>query len=809
MATAEVGALRVTLGLDSGAFTDGLTKAQKQLQGVGRQMQRVGTTMAAVGAGMTAAITAPLIAAGFAASKAAMEAAEAMGQVEAALVSMGNASGKTKEELGGLAEGLMRNSLYDDDDILRKVTANLLTFGNVAGDEFNRAQQAAVDLSARLGTDLQGSAIQVGKALNDPIKGITALSRVGVSFTEAQKDQIKAMAEAGNVAGAQRLILSELEKQYGGAAAAAQATDPYDRLRDSLNSLSESAGGVINRFLVPMADAAAKLLDRFNGLSPQMQTFAIAGAAVAAALGPALVVIGAVVGAVGSMVAAFGAGGALAGLAGFAVAVVPVVAAVAALAAAVYVFRDDLAPILSEFGETAQAALGPSIAQAVGAARTAFATLGPLIEALGPVLKTITEALLKAFGPIIVTVLRVMVAGFQNAFAVIGQVLRIITALLRGDWAGAWNAAGSLVMTIVRGIGNIIDAVFPGIGRTVGRMVGEVSNWLQGKLFDVLRGVIGRVQMVSDAFFKLYDAVVGNSYVPDMVEGIAEWMSKLDAGMVVPARNATDAAKSAFESLRDDVASIMGELLTETERASRELAQKTAVINRAVASRIISRAQGDQAIAGSAAIDLDRGDPVTLNPLGRDNQDIAASLREGLKKAQDAFDETARQFGDEFAWNMERVLSGDIRGAFLGMLSDVLRSSLSDIGTSLFQSFGKKGGGLDVGKIGGAISGLFGGFKLPGFSTGGSFKVGGAPGLDKNVVAFRATKGEMVDIRRDGQMPNAGGALAVHVSPSPYFDVRVERVASPVAARAGIQAFGAARAQVPADLSRQQTYRRT
>jgi phage-related minor tail protein len=100
------------------------------------------------------------------------------------------------------------------------VTVNLLTFGNVSGEAFDRAQMAAVNLSARLGQDLQSSAVQVGKALNDPIKGVTALGRVGVSFTEQQKEQIKAMTKVGDVAGAQSLILAQLEKQYGGSAEA-------------------------------------------------------------------------------------------------------------------------------------------------------------------------------------------------------------------------------------------------------------------------------------------------------------------------------------------------------------------------------------------------------------------------------------------------------------------------------------------------------------------------------------------------------------------------------------------------------------
>src|SRR3990170_2396263 len=76
------------------------------------------------------------------------------------------------------------------------------------------------DMSVALGKDMPSSALMLGKALNDPIKGMTALGRAGVQFTDAQKDAIKAMVESGDVMGAQKLILAELTKEFGGSAAA-------------------------------------------------------------------------------------------------------------------------------------------------------------------------------------------------------------------------------------------------------------------------------------------------------------------------------------------------------------------------------------------------------------------------------------------------------------------------------------------------------------------------------------------------------------------------------------------------------------
>jgi hypothetical protein len=106
------------------------------------------------------------------------------------------------------------------------------------------------------------------KALNDPIKGITALSRVGVSFTQQQKDQIKAMQDAGNTAGAQAIILAELTKEFGGSAAAA-GKDFGGQLIILKNNLID-AGESIGLSLMP------KLL-QFSGFiidhMPQIQAF--------------------------------------------------------------------------------------------------------------------------------------------------------------------------------------------------------------------------------------------------------------------------------------------------------------------------------------------------------------------------------------------------------------------------------------------------------------------------------------------------------------------------------------------------------
>lgn len=151
------------------------------------------------------------------------QAQAALAQMEAVLQSTGGAAGRSSRQLQDFATQMQRTTAFGDDAVIAMQSV-LLTFTKIAGPEFDRAQIAIGDLATRMGGDLQGAAVQVGKALNDPINGVSALQRVGVSFTESQKEMIKSLVATGQVAEAQRLILKELETEFGGSAVAARDT---------------------------------------------------------------------------------------------------------------------------------------------------------------------------------------------------------------------------------------------------------------------------------------------------------------------------------------------------------------------------------------------------------------------------------------------------------------------------------------------------------------------------------------------------------------------------------------------------------
>jgi len=144
-------------------------------------------------------------------------------KLEAVLRATGGAAGWTAEQLKEQAAALQQVTGIGDEATIN-TQALLATFKQIKGDVFKEATQAVLDMNSVMsgsGTEsLQGAAVQIGKALNDPIKGVSALQRVGVTFTDAQKKMIGTMVDSGNTMGAQKLILAELKSEFGGAAEA-------------------------------------------------------------------------------------------------------------------------------------------------------------------------------------------------------------------------------------------------------------------------------------------------------------------------------------------------------------------------------------------------------------------------------------------------------------------------------------------------------------------------------------------------------------------------------------------------------------
>jgi hypothetical protein len=110
-------------------------------------------------------------------------------------------------------------------------------------DIFTQTTKIMVDMGVALKKGPVATATMLGKALNDPIRGMTALTRVGVSFTDQQREQVKALQNSGDLMGAQKLILAELQNQYGGsgAAFAKTFTGQLELMGHELGTIGEEA----------------------------------------------------------------------------------------------------------------------------------------------------------------------------------------------------------------------------------------------------------------------------------------------------------------------------------------------------------------------------------------------------------------------------------------------------------------------------------------------------------------------------------------------------------------------------------------
>jgi hypothetical protein len=189
-------------------------------------------------------------------------------QIAESMGLFGTQAGAVSKRLQDLAKDTALQTGMDINSI-KATQAKLLTFKNLAataddtGGSFDRATKAAIDLAAAGFGAAETNAVQLGKALQDPIKGITALARSGVTFTDQEKEKIKALTDSGQVLEAQNLILAAIETQVGGTAlATANATD---KMAQAFQIMKEDVGTAV----LPLFEQITQLIS--TALTPIAQ----------------------------------------------------------------------------------------------------------------------------------------------------------------------------------------------------------------------------------------------------------------------------------------------------------------------------------------------------------------------------------------------------------------------------------------------------------------------------------------------------------------------------------------------------------
>ncbi len=298
MAT-DVAVLIARLEADVRKFDKGMKTAEKRLKKVETQtkkttkatkklekgMGKMGGVMKAVFAGAAAIAV-------FKFFKSAVKRAEALNSAyaitEQVIKQTGGAANVTAEEIKNLSAEQARLTGIDK-ELVTQSNNVLLTFKNVANqvgegnDIFGQASGLILDMATVMGTDAKSGAIQLGKALNDPILGVSALNRVGIQFTDTQKEQIRLFQEGGDLMGAQKIILKELEDQLGGTAEA--SADSTAKIANAFKDVSEAFGNVFLEVIEELEPELIDLAETIEDLAPALQGFARAlGDTVLAAL---------------------------------------------------------------------------------------------------------------------------------------------------------------------------------------------------------------------------------------------------------------------------------------------------------------------------------------------------------------------------------------------------------------------------------------------------------------------------------------------------------------------------------------------
>lgn len=518
-------------------------------------------------------------------------------QTEAVLKSTGGAAGVTAQQVGDLADSLSRVTNFDDEAI-QSAENLLLTFTSIGKDVFPQATETVLNMSQALGQDLKSSAIQLGKAMNDPITGSTALRRVGVALTEQQMKQIETFQKSGDLLSAQKIIMKELATEFGGSARA--TADPLTLLSNAFKNLKESIGLAI----LPVALSFATLMTTkvVPALSAGITYGQKFGRMMGAALRGDLMKAGALFNELPKPLQALAlwlgknresilsflggmkelANGVLNAVVSFARWTVDVGLADAALegvktiAEGVRMAIELLAPVVAKVAQffkdhkSAAIALGLALGVVAVALFPIPAAILGVILVVGLLRKNWDELKAKTLevwkaipGPIkeaMEIIARVVKFAFdevrnqiETAINVVRDVLRIGAALWKGDWSAAWEGLKDLAGDIVHGLVTDValklgflkfafDTASDGIKAAM-RLAFDVVrsaamdalNWIIGKLNDV----IDRINKVLDVANKVPGVDFGNIPQIPTVGGGAAGGRELPPGKITAFQHGT------------------------------------------------------------------------------------------------------------------------------------------------------------------------------------------------------------------------------------------------------------------------------
>lgn len=595
-----VGALRVMLGMETAEFEEGVDSAARKAKQLERNLGKTSKRLTKIGAGLSAGLTAPILGAATAFGMAAHQ----MAQDSRQLKTLAEVSGEStiafqRQAFAARQVGIENEKLADIyKDVRERVGEFVVNGAGPLTDAFD-ALNGKVKLSV---DELRGLS---GK---DALELIVARMEAAKLSTEEMSFVLESLAsDATNLLPLLRNNAAELDRLGQNAAIITpEQQEQFERYLAAQEKLGEATkqltiamveSGLLDT-AVGLVEAFADFASHLSKVNPALLQVSVGVAAVLAALGPALVVVG------------------------------------------------QLIPLL-KFMPAALTAIG-----------VAFRFM------LGPV----------------------------------GLAITAIGALYLA-WKN-WDTIEPILRNLYEG----------------------VRRWLTGKLADAMDWVMGKVRAVQRSFADLYDAVVGNSYVPDMVDGIAAEFARLDAVMVDPARKGADAVKASMRDMARETLALLDRLFPEIA-AARQMASEMALIEGSGLSEADKRRARFRLVGEGVGKPEISGRTTGEGPLAEADKVNRAQIKitEVLGKQAEKTKILTVRIAENFAAMASRAI-----GSLRGLVDSIKRGDFLSILEGVFGIVGQLGQLSGFGGVLGSIGNFFGGARAMGgpVSAGKSYLVG-------------------------------------------------------------------------------------
>ncbi|HEU0045076.1 phage tail tape measure protein [Sphingomonas sp.] len=752
-----LGFMKYVLGLDGLAFEEGLGLAEKQLKASQKKLAKIGDRMKGAGQALSLAVTLPVVA--FAG--AALNVASDAGELQSAFDTTFGAMSKDMNEWARVTGDAMGRSTTE----MQKAANTFGIFFNTAVPAAKAAEMSktfsklAQDLGSFFNVDTQTAIEKLRSGLSGESE---PLRDFGVFLTEAS---VKAKAlelgltgvgneltEQEKIVARYQLILEATGKAQGDVQRTSGSFANQVRAsKAAFEELQVTIGTKLIPVLTPLVKKIAEMLNWFGGLSERTKMTALTIASIAAAAGPLAFAFGSITASVGTLLPLLSRLGGASGLLGLTGAAGPL-ALVAAGALAVYVAYqhwDKIGPWIDGVIERTSAA-----------ARDINARLAEI------------QAEATAFDK------QMGIPAPTEFFSAIGKELQTGWERLERygkavqDWADRFDAGAVQVWKSFETMHARVQAAF-------NRMVGGIRDSINGGLRQSLQWVQDKAKAVGDAFYNLYDRVVGHSYVPDMVDGIADHMARLDSVMVAPAAKAAAAVSAKFKALAEELRPLMDRLFPEA-RAALDLKRDAAMIE---AGRASGQLTPDAADAARSRLFTGTNLEAVAIP-------DFAGLAHVWQQVEEAVSKPIETAADRAATAFTDIARSALDGA-RNVVDAIKGGGLLDIMGSLLDAFTQLAG---MGAFGSKLQ-----TRVQANTNFGGFRAAGGPAVPGKSYVVGENGPEWFTPRAKGFVtPGANdNRSTVRIVPSPYFSAVVDGRAGKVVQRAApvIAAGGSADAR--------------